>query len=138
SLGLKEIQKSIQIAYKSKNPHKIDKIRYDLFDQNNSNYIIKYWETENIPIFDEASKDWYILNVMKDITSEILEKDRCNLLQVKLDDKTKKHQQFFERITDGLYSLDKEGNFVSLNNGLEEIAETPKNELLKMNFLPFC
>lgn len=138
SLGLKEIQESFKIAYKSQESHKIDVLRYDLYDQQNGQYELKYWEIENIFIFDEIKNTGYILNVVKDITGKILERDRCNILQGELEAKTDKHEQFVERITDGLYSLDKQGNFVSLNKGLVDITETPENQLLKMNFLPFC
>ena len=138
SLGLKEVQESFKIAYTTREVHKIESIRYDLYDRQTGIYELKYWEIENIPIFDEAKNIEYILNVVKDITAEILERSRCNVLQVKLDAKTENHEQFIKRITDGLFSLDKEGNFVSLNKGFIDIAETPETELLAMNFLPFC
>lgn len=138
SLGLNDIRESLKIASTTLSSHKIDVLRYDLFDKHKDVYELKYWEIENIPILDENGNLTYILNVVKDITSEVLERDRCNLLQVKLDDKNEKHEQFVERISDGLFSLDRDGNFISLNKGLVDIAETPEPELLKMNFLPFC
>src|SRR5690606_21565713 len=39
---------------------------------------------------------------------------------------------------DGLYSLDRKGNFTTANEGLAKIAEVPVAELLKISFLPFC
>ena len=136
--GLEEIEESFEIAYTTRKPHKIDVLRYDLYDRQTGIYELKYWETENIPIFDEAGKISYILNVVKDITPEILERDRSKLLQIRLDTNTENHDQIIERITDGLFSLDREGNFVSLNKGVVDITETPEAELLAMNFLPFC
>jgi PAS domain S-box-containing protein len=138
SLGLNEIIASFEIAFKSQQPHKIDVLRYDLYDKQNDSYQEKYWEIENIPLLDENQESEYILNVVKDITFEVLESERCDVLQYNLDTKTENHEEFIERITDGLFSLDLEGNFVSLNKGLIDIVETPESELLKMNFLPFC
>ncbi|MCY2687541.1 PAS domain S-box protein [Salinimicrobium sp. TH3] len=138
SSGLERILKSLETAYKNQKPHKIKILKYDLYNEQNDNYIQKYWEVENIPINDDAKDTRYILNVVKDITAQILEKDRCNMLQVKLDDKIKKHDQIIEKVTDGLFSLDREGSFVSLNKGFIDIAETSESDLYKMNFLPFC
>ncbi|CAM4086515.1 PAS domain-containing sensor histidine kinase [Gillisia hiemivivida] len=138
SLGLNELVESFKIAFTSQEPHKIDVLRYDLYDKQNDSYQEKYWEIENIPLLDENFESEYILNVVKDITFEVLESERCDVLQYNLDTKTENHEEFIERITDGLFSLDLEGNFVSLNKGFIDIAEIPESELLKMNFLPFC
>lgn len=136
--GLKDILDSLNNAYISKEPHKIDVLRYDLYDNQNKIYKLKYWEVENIPVFDDVASTWYILNVVKDITTQIVEKDRGDLLQVKLDAKTEKHKKLIERNTDGIYTLDRNGYFTNLNQGLIDITETPERELLNMNFLPFC
>ncbi|WP_286761795.1 PAS domain S-box protein [Salegentibacter sp. UBA1130] len=136
--GLKDILDSFNNAYTSKESHRIDVLRYDLYDNQNITYDLKYWEVENIPVFDEVENTWYILNIVKDITTQIIEKDRGDLLQVKLDAKTEKHKKFIERNTDGIYTLDQDGYFVSLNQGLIDITETPEEKLIKMNFLPFC
>ena len=138
SSGLEKILKSLETAYKNQKPHKINVLKYDLYNEQNDNYIQKYWEVENIPINDDDKNTRYILNVVKDITAKILERDRSNRLQVKLDDKIKKHDQIIEKVTDGLFSLDREGNFVSLNKGFIDIVETSESDLYKMNFLPFC
>lgn len=138
STGLQEVLESLHIAWNTRNSHKIDILRYDLYNSLEGIFELKYWQTENLPIFGEEGDIIYILNVVKDITAEIQERERCNILQEKLDVKTQKHEQFVGRITDGLFSLDTSGNFVSLNKGLIDIAETPEHELLKMNFAPFC
>ncbi|WP_081661792.1 PAS domain-containing sensor histidine kinase [Gillisia sp. JM1] len=138
SLGSNEIVESFKIAFTSQEPHKIDVLRYDIYDKQNDSYQDKYWEIENIPLLDENHESEYILNVVRDITFDVLESERCNVLQYNFDTKTENHEEFIERITDGLFSLDLEGNFVSLNKGLIDIVETPESELLKMNFLPFC
>src|SRR5690606_4559690 len=138
SAGLGEILESLKITYQSQTSHKIECIRYDLFDNNLKSYQLRYWEIENLPIFDEAEKTRYVLNVVKDITQEVLERERNNKLQLKLDLNTENHTQFIKRITDGLFSLDRQGNFISVNDGLVEIGETTEQCILEMNFLPFC
>lgn len=79
SSGLKEIQESLEIAYTNQESHKIDVLRYDLYDGQNDIYKLKYREIENIPFFDKPKNTRYILNVVKDITAEILERDRGNI-----------------------------------------------------------
>lgn len=137
-LGLKEIEESLQSAFSTQEPHKIDVLRYDLFDRHNDNYEIRFWEIENIPLIDDNGTTEFILNVVKDITAVVLEKEERKDLKEKLDANTEKHEQVLNRITDGLFALDRDGNFLSLNQGLVDISETPEAELLKMNFLPFC
>lgn len=138
SMGLKEIKDSFNIAYNTQEPHKIDILRYDLFNEEAGIFEIKFWEIENIPVSENPEGEGYILNVVKDITADILERDRCKSLQGKLDSKTEHSELIIERITDGLFSLDLEGRFVSLNKGLVDIAEIPETDILGMNFLPFC
>jgi len=138
SPNLNRVLESLKYAYNNKKPHKIKALRYDLYDNQNDLYKTRYWETENIPIFDDVNNTYYILNIVKDVTALILEKQNSTTLLEELNINGNKHNQFFERITDGLYSLDLDGNFTSFNRGLIEITETPGEELLKMNFLPFC
>lgn len=136
--GLEKILESFKIAYESNVSHKIDLLRYDLYDQKTETFLLRYWEIENIPIDDKENNTRYILNVVKDITQEVLEREKNIHLQQKLDLKSETHTQFIKRITDGLFSLDRKGNFISVNDGLIEIAETTEKCILEMNFLPFC
>lgn len=61
SSGLKYILDSLNKAYANKEPHKIDVLRYDLYDNKIKTFDLRYWEVENIPIFDETEHVWYIL-----------------------------------------------------------------------------
>jgi len=138
SPGLSEVHECLRKSYSEKKAQIIKKLRYDVYDTERGEFILKYWETEYMPIYDDIGKKTYILNIVKDITEKVLEQDRSKMLQDKLDNIHVTHDHLREKITDGLFSLDREGNFVSLNKGLIDIVETPEEEVLKMNFLPFC
>ena len=43
----------------------------------------------------------------------------------------------FNQHPDAVYSFDLKGNFISVNNSALELAETSKEEILKLSFLPF-
>lgn len=106
-------------------------LRYDLPKQGTDEYQEKYWSCENIPVFGEKGNIEAVLHVVKDMTSQVLaEKQRQQL--------ESQQRYFIEKHSDGLYTLDVNGKFLSGNDGLAAIAEVPLPELLKMNFLPFC
>ena len=98
----------------------------------------RYWKIYNIPSLDEAGEVQWILNIGIEQTTESQLKSENNRLQRELDQALEKERFFVDRNPDGLYSLDREGNFTSLNEGLATMAELPEEEMIGMNFLPFC
>ncbi|HET8885037.1 MAG TPA: PAS domain-containing protein [Salinimicrobium sp.] len=88
------------------------------------------WDIENIPIKDENTDAVFILHVLKEAV--LSDSDRNE------NEKDQQYEHFITKNPDGLYSLDLKGDFTSANEGIAEIAEVSLQELLKMNFLPFC
>ncbi|NJY62749.1 PAS domain S-box protein [Salinimicrobium sp. CDJ15-81-2] len=125
---------ALQEAFESGSNSKIECLRCE-FTASQGENDVQFWSIENIPLKDEQGRVVMILNMAKDETAGILEKQ-----QIDRKIKTVKEQQhhFFQKNSDGLYSLDKKGNFLSLNEGLAKLAGLPQEELINQSFLPFC
>src|SRR5690606_3314598 len=126
---------SLQKAFISGEPNKTECLRFDLHTLQKGEKSIRFWEVENIPVKDEDGKVNLILSRAKDQTLEVQERQKS---EEKLDENRKQQDYFIKKNPDGLYSLDRQGNFTSLNEGLAKLAEMPEEELINHSFLPFC
>lgn len=134
-----QLEASFRKVIETELPDHIGMIRYDLTDSVTGEKHEKYWEIQNSPIRDSTEKKTlHIWHTVIDKTPEVLlERLRKETENEKLSRK-ERNQVFIKENSDGLYSLDTAGRFMTANAGLAQIAETPGEELLKMDFLPFC
>lgn len=97
--------------------------------------ITSYWKIEITPLRDDCGEIIQLLITALDQTCEVLERQEIEqeLLLLK-----EQQELYIHKNPDGLYSLDKEGNFLSLNEGLANLTEKSEKELLKKSFIPFC
>lgn len=126
---------SLRTVLRTGKPHKLKFLKTNLTSSQKGENEMGFWCVENIPIKDKSGKVVRVLNVATDQTSNILktqEIEEDQALQIE------KQQHFIDKNRDGLYSLDREGNFTSLNEGLARLAELPQEELINTSFLPFC
>lgn len=124
-------KKSLKAAFESGTPNRIRSMRLDISSTKKNRQEVSFWNVENIPILDESGKVVQVLNLATDQTAEVNEKQEKAMESGKL-------QHFIDKNKDGLYSLDTDGNFTSVNEGLCKLAEVPRDELLTTSFLPFC
>lgn len=129
---------SIERALKTGKPSKINCLRQDFNCPDNPQGRERYWQVENIPLKGKNGKIEYILNIARDKTEEIREEKEKTRIEQELIASRNKQHHFIDHNPDGLYSLDVNGKFLSVNKGLVELAEVCEEELLQMNFLPFC
>ena len=135
----KDLLNSFKTVLKSRKKHFLGLIRYDVQNSSTGKFEEKYWEVENIPVFDDEGKSIeLIVNTAKDKTQEVLKQKRLKKLEEDLKHTTEQQKHFIESNPDGLYSLDVNGKFLNVNAGLLQITETSEENLLKMDFLPFC
>lgn len=135
----KPIEASFIKTINTGEPELIEIQRYDIVDPDSGEMQEKYWQIQNYAVRELSSEDSiYIWNLVVDKTAEILFKRRKKELETEKRQITEQHRFFIEGNSDGLYSLDREGNFLSINEGLLKITDTPEEELLQMDFLPFC
>ncbi len=133
------IEASLGRVLGTSEPDTISHIQYDIINPQTGNFEQRYWSAENFPLLDEDGKEvQFILHTAIDRTAEVLEQKRRKDVQDELEQKELERQILIEANPDGLYSLDIDGNFISVNNGACQIVERPKEEVLKMNFRQVC
>lgn len=133
------VEASLKKVLKTSKPDIIPHIRYDIFNPQTGVFEQRYWSAENFPILGEDGEGVrFILHTARDRTAEVLEQERRKDVQAKLEQKELERHYLIETNPDGLYSLDLEGNFISVNSGVCQIVERPKEEVLKMNFRQVC
>lgn len=114
-------------------------LRFDILNEDIGEFEERYWQIENIPIKDTfTGKVQLIQSIFIEQTSEVMGRKLRQELEIEILERGEKEMHFVEKNSDGLYSMDVNGNFLSVNQGLIDISETPEEDLLQMNFLPFC
>lgn len=117
----------------------MESLRSDVLNEETGSFEERYWRVENIPLKDDGEMGCrFLLNIAVDTTPEVLEARRKISIEQELEERRTQSRHFIEKNPDGLFSLDREGNFLSVNEGLGNIAEIPEPELLKMNFMLLC
>lgn len=136
--NLQERKASLHMATVTGIPDKVHCLRYDLLCSEKKEFQERYWQVENIPLLGVDGKVKQVLNIARDKTAEILEEKEKIKIQGELNNSIEKQRHIIDKNPDGIYSLDTEGNFLNLNEGLAKIAEISAEEMAKMHFLPFC
>lgn len=130
------LTESLDMAKGTGEKHQISSFRQDIIAQTGEP-VEKYWKAINVPMLNPEGKVEYLLHQVKDVTEEVLAKKKEQQLK-KESLRNRQMYHFVEKSTDGLYAADLNGNFSSVNEGLSNILEISMNEVVKMNFLPFC
>lgn len=91
----------------------------------------KIFSLEFIPLKTADHKVESIVVTFREITKE-------KHLEKELDINRQQYGNFIRENPDGLYRLDLQGNFLHVNEGLAKLAEVTIEELIGLNFLPFC
>ncbi|MFC1669822.1 PAS domain-containing protein, partial [Spirochaetota bacterium] len=55
-------------------------------------------------------------------------------VQNKIPENSSKYRSILENIDEGYYEVDLKGNFIFINNAMQEIFGFSKNEMMKKNF----
>lgn len=136
--GLEIILKTLEDVRQSSQKIKLDTVRYDLPLRGTGTFQEKYWSNENIPLLGEGGETTFILHCIQDITEQVVAKKKEKEIQKELKINRQQFRSFIRDNPDGLFRLDLNGNFVHANEGLAKLAEVPIQEILSMDFLPFC
>lgn len=134
-----QIEKSFKKVFESKKAEELSVLRYEVFDSENSSYHEKSWQVYNYPIeSNSGNPKRYICHILIEKTAKKALTQENDIKVFERFNLAEQQKVFIKNNTDGLYSLDPKGNFLSVNEGLVQIAEFPEKELLEMSFLPFC
>lgn len=116
----------------------VDSMRYDLPIQGTSDFEERYWSSKNFPVKNEKGEVEFILHTTQDITPEMARKKKEKELLQEIEINRQQYRNFIRENPDGLFRMDLQGNFLHANEGLAKLAALPLEEILKMDFLPFC
>ncbi|MEG9328447.1 PAS domain-containing protein [Salinimicrobium catena] len=137
--GWKAVKHSFKKAVHAHEPDHMDILRYDVVDPKTGKKNEKYWQVQNVPLKDPNRHGRiYIWNSIVDKTTEIILGRKAREVEHEINRAKSQNHVFIQQNVDGLYSLDPSGKFLTVNEGLVQIAETSREELLSMDFIPFC
>ncbi|HET8855743.1 MAG TPA: PAS domain S-box protein [Salinimicrobium sp.] len=135
--SISTINNSLRKVVRKRKRDTIKQLRYDILSDRES-LTNRYWKVDNVPILDSDDKVSHILCTVYDITSQVLTQQEVNRYQAELIRNQQQYRDFLEQNLEGLFSLDLEGKFISVNQAQADLAELSPQELIDMNFLPFC
>lgn len=98
----------------------------------------RWYCAQSIPLMDKAGTVDVVLYTIEDITEKVASRVREKNLQEELLQHREQLLHFVDHNPDGLYSLDCNGKFTTANEGLSQLTQVSQEDLLQMDFLPFC
>ncbi|MFD0977853.1 PAS domain-containing protein [Salinimicrobium gaetbulicola] len=132
------IQQSFQLVLDTAKPHALTSGGYDISIRGIETCGDRQWEIKNIPLLNEKGELEVILHTIKDNTLEFSFEKREKELKMEIAVNRQQYRNFIRSNPDGLFRLDLQGNFLHANEGLAKMADIPLEQILKMDFLPFC
>ncbi|WP_157893314.1 PAS domain-containing protein [Salegentibacter sediminis] len=103
--------------------HKMDRLRYDLFNENTGEWEERFWDNENIPIPEDDGSVQYILHCVRDVTEEKISKNREKVAIETLKENQKFLRETQEVAIIGSWDLDLVNNRLVWNKMVKEIHE---------------
>jgi PAS domain S-box-containing protein len=135
--SMKTLKASLNQVMLLKKPHKIPLQKYRVFSAGNKENDDRFWTCDTYPLINEHGIIEYIVHTIVEVNDVLVSGESENALNNKLLlDKSFQHP-LFNDYPDGIFTLDKQGNFLSVNNVMLDLAECTKEELLKLSFIPF-
>ena len=132
----KTLKASLNQVMLLKKPHKIPLQRY-WFSAGDIENDGSFWTCDTYPLINKQGIVEYIVHTIVEVNNVLVPEESENVLNNKLLlDKSFQHP-LFNDYPDGIFTLDKKGNFLSVNHVMLDLAECPREELLKLSFIPF-
>lgn len=135
--GKRDLQLSLEQVMAAKAPHKAAVEKYYIRDKENSGFETRYYSYENSPIFDKHGEVELIVQLVIDLTDQVLAEKKEEATRNELLNKQKQYQSLFDHNPDAVFSFDLEGNFTNANQGLVTLAECPIETILETTFVQF-
>lgn len=132
------VQQSFQMVIDTAQPHTFTSAGYDISIRGIETCGDRNWEIRNIPVLNEKEEVEIILHTIKDNTLESSFEKREKQLKMEIAVNRQQYRNFIRSNPDGLFRLDLQGNFLHANEGLAKLADLPLEQILKMDFFPFC
>ncbi|MES2576250.1 MAG: PAS domain S-box protein [Bacteroidota bacterium] len=117
---------SLNTVLKTHNKHQMAIQEYNIHIQGTSQFELKYWESENIPLFDDDGKLNLIAHCSRDVTKQIITEKQF-----------KEFEYFFKNSNDFSCIANTEGYFEITNSSFNKVLGYSLNELAIKPFIDF-
>jgi PAS domain S-box-containing protein len=117
---------SLNTVLKTQKKHQMAIQKYDIPIRGTSEFELKYWESENIPLFDDDGKLTLIAHCSRDVTKQIITEKQF-----------KEFEYFFKNSNDFSCIANTEGYFEITNPSFNNAFGYSQNELEKQPFIDF-
>nr|WP_315156329.1 PAS domain S-box protein [uncultured Flavobacterium sp.] len=117
---------SLNTVLKTQKKHQMAIQKYDIPIRGTSEFELKYWESENIPLFDDDGKLNLIAHCSKNVTKQIITEKQF-----------KEFEYFFKNSNDFSCIANTEGYFEITNPSFNKAFGYSQNELEKQPFIDF-
>lgn len=131
---VKAFRSALENAFRLKKPSKVRLQRYDVFLPSRSEPLVKFWNSDTVPILDANNKVLYLVHSMVEVTEFVTQQARLET------DSPMFHENFahplFNDYPEAMATLDLYGNFLDVNKIFADQSAYPREELLAMSFIP--
>jgi PAS domain S-box-containing protein len=117
---------SLDTVLKTHKKHQMTIQKYDIPIRGTSEFELKYWESENIPLFDDDGKLNLIAHCSRDVTKQIITEKQF-----------KEFEYFFKNSNDFSCIANTEGYFEITNSSFNKVLGYSLNELATKPFIDF-
>lgn len=124
--GVKNLSQSLHTVIKTNKKHKMEIQKYDIPIRGTSKFEPKYWEPENIPLFNDTEELKFIIHCVRDITEKINAKKQA-----------KEFEYFFNNSNDFSCIANTEGYFEITNCSFNKVLGYSENELTTKPFIDY-
>ncbi|MGY5849503.1 PAS domain-containing protein [Salegentibacter sp. F14] len=117
------LKNSLEKVIVSGEAHRMERLRYDLFNKKNDQWETRFWDNQNIPIPGENGEVKHILHCIKDVTDEEIsgKREQAAIESLKESQKLLRETQEIAKI--GSWNLDLVNNRLIWNDMVKEIHE---------------
>ncbi|WP_372916993.1 PAS domain S-box protein [Salegentibacter sp.] len=117
------LKDSINKTLNSGEPQKMERIHYDLLNEETGEWEMRFWDNQNIPVLDENGQVEYILHCIKDVTEEETSKKREEIALSSFTENQKFLRETQEVAKIGSWELDLVKNALRWNKVVKSIHE---------------
>ncbi len=111
-------------------------LEHTMYSKKASSYHLANWEINTFPLLDEENEIKFIVQNLTDTAHTETDLDKKTALNRQLIQSSFQHP-LFNDYPDAVFTLDPEGNFISANKALIDLAECREEELFRLSFTPF-
>lgn len=124
--GVQNLDLSLKTVIETQKKHQMAIQQYDIPIRGTSAFEVKYWDPENIPLFNDDGELKFIIHCVRDVTEKIKAKKQV-----------KEFEYFFNNSNDFSCIANTDGHFEIANSSFNRVLDYTQNELETKPFIDF-